>query len=83
MTGKIRKETEKGGVGRLSRITGTVIFLGSFGAFPIGTAVGALIMAGLFITGSRMSTKYYCSSCGSPVGNRKVKTCPACAVSLE
>lgn len=83
MTGKIRKETEKGGVGRLSRVVGTVIFLGSFGAFPIGTAVGALIMTGLFIAGNRMSKKYYCASCGSHLYNKKVKACPVCKISLE
>jgi len=80
---KIRKETEKGGVGRLSRVVGTVIFLGSFGAFPIGTAVGSLIMISLFIAGNRMAKKYYCASCGSPVDNKKVKTCPVCKISLE
>ena len=83
MTGKIRKETEKGGVGRLSRVVGTVIFLGSFGAFPIGTAVGALIMISLFITGNRMAKKYYCASCGSHLDNKNVKTCPVCKISLE
>jgi hypothetical protein len=83
MTGRIRKETEKGGVGRLSRLVGTVIFLGSFGAFPIGTAVGGVIMISLFIIGNRMATKYYCSSCGSPVENRKVEICPVCKLSLK
>lgn len=80
---KIRKETDKAGVGRLSRVVGTVIFLGSFGAFPIGTAVGALIMISLFITGNRMATKYYCGKCGSPVHNKRVKTCPVCNISLK
>jgi len=83
VTGKIRKGTEKGGVGRLSRVVGTVIFLGSFGGFPIGTAVGALIMTGLFIAGNQMAKKYYCATCGSPVDNKKVKTCPVCKISLE
>jgi hypothetical protein len=83
MGGKIRREIEKGGVRRLSRIAGTVIFLGSFGAFPIGTAVGGLIMMGLFISGNRMATKYYCVSCGSPVDSKKVKVCPVCKISLE
>ena len=83
MTGRIRKETEKGGVGRLSRLVGTVIFLGSFGAFPIGTAVGGVIMISLFIIGNRMATKYYCDSCGSPVDNKRVKVCPVCKISLK
>lgn len=83
MTGNIRKETKKGGIGRLSKVVGTVIFLGSFGAFPIGTAVGSLIMTGLFIAGNRMATKYYCSSCGSSVDSKKVRMCPACKISLK
>jgi len=83
VTGKIRKETEKAGVGRLSRVVGSVIFLGSFGAFPIGTAVGGVIMISLFIIGNRMATKYYCDSCGSPVDNKRVKVCPVCKISLK
>ena len=83
MNRRIRKETGKGGVERLSRLVGTVIFLGSFGAFPIGTAVGGVIMISLFIIGSRMDRKYYCGNCGSPVDNRKVEICPVCKISLK
>lgn len=83
MTGRITKKTEMAGVGRLSQVVGTVIFLGSLGAFPIGTAVGALTMISLFIIGRRMATKYYCGSCGNPVDNKNVRTCPACKISLK
>lgn len=83
VTGRISKKTEMAGVGRLSQVVGIVIFLGSFGAFPIGTAVGLLIMISLFIIGRRMATKYHCGSCGNPVDNKKVTTCPACKISLQ
>lgn len=83
ITGRIRKKTEMAGAGRLCQAAGTVIFLGSLGAFPIGTAVGIPIMISLFIIGRRMATKYYCGSCGTPLDNREVKMCPACKISLH
>jgi hypothetical protein len=83
MTGRIRKKTEMAGVGRLSQLVGIVIFLGSLGAFPIGTAIGFIIMISLFIIGRQMATTYYCGNCGNPVDNRKVKICPVCKISLN
>lgn len=83
MTVRIKKTTEMAGIGRLSQVVGVVIFLGSFGAFPIGPPVGFLIMISLFIIGRQMATKYYCGSCGNPIDNKKVKTCPACKISLK
>ena len=82
MVSRIIKKTEMAGAGRLSQIVGIIIFLGSFGAFPIGTFIGFVIMTSLFIIGRKMATKYSCSSCGNPVDNKKVRTCPVCKTSL-